>query len=67
MAETNNFEIILAKDDLDGLPDDIVILAKEEADKKYKETKDKIYKNKYILHLTEVVCILSLLIQREGI
>ena len=48
LAETNNFEIILTKDDLDGLPDDIVILAKEEADKKYKETKDKIYKGKYI-------------------
>ncbi len=48
LAETNNFEIILTKDDLDGLPDDIVILAKEEADKKYKETKDKAYKNKYI-------------------
>ena len=48
LAETNNFEIILAKDDLDGLPDDIVILAKEEADKKYKETRDKAYKNKYI-------------------
>ena len=48
LAETNNFEIILTKDDLDGLPDDIVILAKEEADKKYKETKDKAYKSKYI-------------------
>ena len=48
LAETNNFEIILAKDDLDGLPDDIVILAKEEADKKYKVTGDKAYKNKYI-------------------
>ena len=48
LAETNNFEIILIKDDLDGLTDDIVILAKEEADKKYKETKDKIYKGKYI-------------------
>ena len=35
LAETNNFEIILTKDDLDGLPDDIVILAKEEADKKF--------------------------------
>ena len=48
LAETNNFEIILNENDLDGLPDDIIALAKEEADKKYKETKDSIYKYKYI-------------------
>ena len=48
LAETNNFEIILNENDLDGLPDDIIALAKEEADKKYKETKDSIYKDKYI-------------------
>jgi peptidyl-dipeptidase Dcp len=48
LAETNNFEIILNEEDLDGLPDDIIALAKEEADKKYKETKDSMYKDKYI-------------------
>jgi len=48
LAETNNFEIILNEEDLDGLPDDIIALAKEEADKKYKGTKDSIYKDKYI-------------------
>ena len=48
LAETNNFEIILNENDLDGLPGDIIALAKEEADKKYKETKDSIYKDKYI-------------------
>ena len=48
LAETNNFEIILSEEDLDGLPDDIIALAKEEADKKYKETKDSMYKDKYI-------------------
>ena len=48
LAETNNFEIILNENDLDGLTDDIIALAKEEAYKKYKETKDSIYKDKYI-------------------
>ena len=48
LAETNNFEIILNENDLDGLPDDIIALAKEEADKKHKETKNSIYKDKYI-------------------
>ena len=48
LAETNRFEIILNKDDLNGLPDDIVILAKEEADNKYKKTSDIKYKNKFI-------------------
>ena len=48
LAETNNFEIILSRDDLKGLPEDIVNLAKEEADNKFKETSDKKYANKYI-------------------
>ena len=48
LAETNNFEIILGKDDLKGLPEDIINLAKEEADNKFKKTSDKKYANKYI-------------------
>ena len=48
LAETNNFEIILSRDDLKGLPEDIVNLAKEEADNKFKKTSDKKYANKYI-------------------
>ena len=48
LAETNNFEIILNKDDLKGLPEDIVILAKEEADNKYKKSSDIKYKDKFI-------------------
>ena len=48
LAETNNFEIILGKDDLKGLPGDIINLAKEEADNKFKKTSDKKYANKYI-------------------
>ena len=48
LAETNNFEIILSRDDLKGLPEDIVNLAKEEADNKFKKTSDKKYVNKYI-------------------
>ena len=48
LAETNNFEIILAKNDLDGLPADIITLARETAEKKYKQTQDKKYKDKYI-------------------
>ena len=49
LAETNNFEIILGKDDLKGLPEDIISLAKEEADNKYKKTSNTKYNNKYIL------------------
>ena len=48
LAETNNFEIILGKDDLKGLPEDIISLAKEEADNKYKKTSNIKYSNKYI-------------------
>ena len=48
LAETNNFEIILSRDDLKGLPEDIINLAKEEADNKFKKTSDKKYANKYI-------------------
>ena len=48
LAETNNFEIILGRDDLKGLPEDIINLAKEEADNKYKKTSDIKYNNKYI-------------------
>ena len=48
LAETNNFEIILGKDDLKGLPEDIISLAKEEADNKFKKTSDNKYVNKYI-------------------
>ncbi len=51
LAETNNFEIILGKDDLKGLPEDIINLAKEEADNKFKKTSDKKYVNKYIFTL----------------
>ena len=43
-----SFEIILSRDDLKGLPEDIVNLAKEEADNKFKKTSDKKYANKYI-------------------
>ena len=48
LAETNNFEVILSKDDLKGLPEDIINLAKEEADNKYKKTSDVKYSDKYI-------------------
>ena len=48
LAETNNFEIILGREDLKGLPEDIINLAKEEADNKYKKTSDIKYNNKYI-------------------
>ena len=48
LAETNNFEVILSKNDLKGLPEDIINLAKEEADNKYKKTSEIKYNNKYI-------------------
>ena len=48
LAETNNFEVILSKDDLKGLPEDIINLAKEEADNKYKKTSNAKYSDKYI-------------------
>ena len=48
LAETNNFEIILGREDLKGLPEDIINLAKEEADNKYKKTSEIKYNNKYI-------------------
>ncbi|MDA9643190.1 M3 family metallopeptidase [bacterium] len=48
LAETNNFEVILSKDDLKGLPEDIINLAKEEAENKYKKTSNAKYSDKYI-------------------
>ena len=48
LAETNNFEVILSKNDLKGLPEDIINLAREEADNKYKKTSDVKYRDKYI-------------------
>ena len=51
LAETNRFEIILNEDDLNGLPEDIINLAKEESEAKYKITGDNQYKDKYVFTL----------------
>ena len=48
LAETNDFEIILDQADLAGLPDDIVDLAKLEAENKFSKNKDNKYKDKYV-------------------
>ena len=48
LAETNDFEIILDQTDLAGLPDDIVDLAKLEAENKFSKNKDNKYKDKYV-------------------
>ena len=48
LAETNDFEIILDQADLVGLPDDIVDLAKLEAENKFSKNKDNKYKDKYV-------------------
>ena len=48
LAETNDFEIILDQDDLAGLPNDIVDLAKLEAENKFSKDKDSKYKDKYV-------------------
>ena len=48
LAETNDFEIILDKEDLSGLTDDIIDLAKLEAENKFSKNKDDKYKDKYV-------------------
>ena len=48
LAETNDFEIILDQADLAGLPNDIVDLAKLEAENKFSKNKDNKYKDKYV-------------------
>ena len=48
LAETNDFEIILDKEDLSGLTDDIIDLAKLEAENKFNKNKDDKYKDKYV-------------------
>ena len=40
LAETNDFEIILDKEDLSGLTDDIIDLAKLEAENKFSKNKE---------------------------
>ena len=40
LAEANDFEIILDKEDLSGLTDDIIDLAKLEAESKFSKNKD---------------------------
>ena len=48
LAETNEFEIILDKNDLAGLPEDIIDLAQLEAENKYKKTGEEKYKGKFV-------------------
>ncbi|MFL2815899.1 MAG: M3 family metallopeptidase [Alphaproteobacteria bacterium] len=48
LAETNDFELILDKVDLAGLPSDIVDLAKLEAENKFSKNKEDKYKDKYV-------------------
>ncbi len=48
LAETNDFEIILDKEDLSGLTEDIIDLAKLEAENKFSKNKDDKYKDKYV-------------------
>ena len=48
LAETNDFELILDKADLLGLPSDIVDLAKLESENKFSKNKDDKYKDKYV-------------------
>jgi len=48
LAETNDFELILDKVDLAGLPDDIIDLAKLEAENKFSKNKEDKYKDKYV-------------------
>ena len=48
LAETNDFELILDKADLSGLPSDIVDLAKLESENKFSKNKDDKYKDKYV-------------------
>jgi len=48
LAETNDFELILDKADLAGLPSDIVDLAKLEAENKFSKNKEDKYKDKYV-------------------
>ena len=48
LAETNDFEIILEEGDLAGLPDDIINLAQQEAENKFKKTEDDKYKGKFV-------------------
>ena len=48
LAETNEFEIILDKNDLAGLPEDIIDLAQLEAENKFKKTGEKKYDGKFV-------------------
>ena len=48
LAETNDFELILDKADLSGLPSDIVDLAKLESENKFSKNKEDKYKDKYV-------------------
>ena len=48
LAETNDFEIILEESDLAGLPDDIINLAQQEAENKFKKTQYDKYKGKFV-------------------
>ena len=48
LAETIDFELILDKVDLAGLPSDIVDLAKLEAENKFSKNKEDKYKDKYV-------------------
>ena len=48
LAETNDFELILNKNDLSGLTEDIIELSRQEAENKYDSTNDIKYKDKYV-------------------
>ena len=48
LAETNDFELILNKNDLSGLTEDIIELSRQEAENKYNSTNDIKYKDKYV-------------------
>ena len=48
LAETNDFELILNKNDLSGLTEDVIELSRQEAENKYDSTNDIKYKDKYV-------------------
>ena len=48
LAETNDFEIILGKNDLSGLTEDIIELSRQDAENKLLNTNDIKYKDKYV-------------------